>query len=275
MLDLNTLYVSERLEAPDAFKDLFTHFYVARNGTDQAIRKTLVPTFQTMMVFSLGSPIGLKSTVGSAIDINGAIVLGPIKQPLEYTLRPGADMLVVNFRSDGFSRFFGSAIASQSLPVFADAILGENCFANLCTVLRPLDTSKRIALVLEFSQPYIRGQDPTMKHLADVTFDESVDSVKTVAHESGQSERTIQLKHKKYLGYSAKEITRYRRFLRTIEFIERSLEQGMRIIDWQKCVEEFGYYDQSHLIHDFQFYLGLSPARYVSFQQDICLGAVF
>jgi len=40
--------------------------------------------------------------------------------------------------------------------------------------------------------------------------------------------------------------------------------------DWFTIIDHLGYYDQSHLINDFKYYLNLSPTKYIKFQQDIC-----
>jgi|GEM_PF-4173045 len=42
----------QRISTPEEFKDVFSHFYFASNFTENPIKKTLLPTFQKMMVFS-------------------------------------------------------------------------------------------------------------------------------------------------------------------------------------------------------------------------------
>ena len=89
------------------------------------------------------------------------------------------------------------------------------------------------------------------------------------ASQHHQSERNIQTIHKKHLGYSAKELNHYQRFLRAIELIQDIASKSSKI-DWFKIINECGYYDQSQLIHDFKNYINLSPTKYLKFQQDIC-----
>ncbi|MGO3805023.1 MAG: helix-turn-helix domain-containing protein, partial [Sphingobacterium sp.] len=83
------------------------------------------------------------------------------------------------------------------------------------------------------------------------------------------TERTIQLKQKIHFGYSVKEINRYKRFLRAVEYIE-SIDSKVSKEDWFTIINDCGYYDQSQLINDFKHYLNLSPTKYLKYQQDIC-----
>jgi AraC-like DNA-binding protein len=39
---------------------------------------------------------------------------------------------------------------------------------------------------------------------------------------------------------------------------------GAKCVDWSAVAAEFGYYDQSHLTHDFRELVGLSPGKYVN-----------
>src|SRR3954471_18050799 len=109
--------ISRRIAVPTAFEDIFSHFYVAHNINKQTIRQTLFPQFQTIMVFSFGSAIHFSTDNDNQITIEKCIVLGPIKQALNYTLPSGAEMLVANFKGDAFYRFFGQVILSDYLPV--------------------------------------------------------------------------------------------------------------------------------------------------------------
>lgn len=77
------------------------------------------------------------------------------------------------------------------------------------------------------------------------------------------------MRHKQRLGYSEKEITRYGRFLKALEMVNRSIADAHKV-DWFDIIHDCGYYDQSQLIHDFKRYLDLSPTRYLKVQQDIC-----
>ena len=49
-----------------------------------------------------------------------------------------------------------------------------------------------------------------------------------------------------------------RRFQRAVALLHDAHD-----VDWAETAVACGYYDQSHMIHDFQDFAGLSPASYL------------
>ncbi|WP_315823832.1 DUF6597 domain-containing transcriptional factor [Paraflavitalea speifideaquila] len=105
----NTGYISERIPIPAEWEQVFTYFYYAANHTEQPVKKKLLPTFQTILVFSFGNPAAILGEEGALLS-GRSIVMGPLKKVLEYELAPGSEILVVNFRFDAFYRFFGATL---------------------------------------------------------------------------------------------------------------------------------------------------------------------
>lgn len=262
-------YHHYRLPVPKEFETVFSHFYFAENRSNDPITKTLLPSFQTIMVFNFGAKARLISSAENEIEVEKCVVLGPIKSAFEYTLAPGTQILVANFKRDAFYRFFGKAFLSDHLAINPDEELEENCFTYLWHQLNSIASiSDRVDCILDFCRPYLKLQDSTAALLANFK-DEILNPIKSIAEETGQTERNIQLMHKKHFGYSAKEVSRYQRFIKAIRQIEQILLSSKNV-DWFKIIEECGYYDQSQLIHDFKHFINLSPKHYLRFQQDIC-----
>lgn len=268
-MDQPATYISQRIAVPAAFEEVFSHFYLAQNRSAQAITKTLLPSYQTILVFNFGSPVSLLSGNTTLPALEKCLVLGPIKKAFDYSLPPQAEILVANFKDDAFYRFFGSVPIAAQLPFDPDDLLEENCFTALWSALNNINTTDaRIQYILDFCKPYLRGRSAIASLLTD-TRAENINPIKSVAGNSQQSERNIQLAHKKQLGYSAKELARYQRFLKAVRFVQ-DLAGSTEKIDWFEVISECGYYDQSQLIHDFKHYTQLSPTQYLRFQQDIC-----
>lgn len=258
-----------RIAVPSEFESVFSHFYFAENKTDFPVIKTLLPSFQTILVFTFGGNVSLKSQQNNILQIEKCLVLGPIKQAFDYTLEPDSEILVANFKEDAFYRFFGNALLTHSLPIHPDALLAENCFSALWEELKIIpDTRDRVNYILDFCKPYLREQNTITALLADFK-DESLNPIKAIASRTNQTERNIQLNQKKFFGYTVKEISRYERFLKAVEQIQKTTQTDAKI-DWLTIVDDCGYYDQSQLIHDFKHYMNLSPTKFLKFQQDIC-----
>lgn len=257
-----------RIAVPSAFKTVFSHFYFAENKTEYPITKTLLPSFQTILVFNFGTKSVLKSNQNTILEVEKCIVLGPIKQAFEYTLQPNSEILVANFKEDAFYRFFGNALF-DTLPIHPDALIQENCFSLLWEELKKIpDTTERVGYILDFCKPYLREQSEITTLLNDFK-EENLNPIKAIASKVNQTERNIQLNQKKVFGYSIKEVNRYERFLKAVSEIEKNIENQSKT-DWLSIVEECGYYDQSQLIHDFKFYMNISPTKFLKFQRDIC-----
>ncbi|SDG37596.1 AraC family transcriptional regulator [Epilithonimonas hungarica] len=262
-------YDNFQIAVPKDYEEMFSHFYFAENTTDRIITKTLLPSYQTILIFSFGTPAFLCSNENTEIEVDRCMVLGPIKQAFNYSLPPGSGILVVNFKDDSFYNFFGNAEVAEHLPVDPDDLLEENCFTSLWTQLNKIkEINNRVEYILEFCKPYLKKRNIIVEQLANFN-DRNLDPIKSIANLQNQTERNIQLNHRKYLGYTAKEINRYQRFLKAVELIQRAASSSTKT-DWFEVIDKCGYYDQSQLIHDFKHYLDLSPTKYLKFQQDIC-----
>lgn len=155
------------------------------------------------------------------------------------------------------------------MPINPDDLLNENCFTALWAELSKInDANQQVNYILDFCGPYLKQRNLIAEKLTDFK-DETLNPIKSIASQQHQTERNIQLNHKKYLGYSAKEIGRYQRFLKAVELIQNSASKSFKI-DWFEVIDKCGYYDQSQLIHDFKHYTNITPTKYMQFQQDIC-----
>ncbi len=269
MIENNPEYNNFRIAIPTRFEEVFTHFYFAENKSNELITKTLLPSYQTILILSFGEKPYLLSKQNTRIEVDKYLMIGPIKHAFDYALPPNSEILTINFKDDAFYRFFGNAAITEHVPMNPEDLVNDDCFSILWFELSKLnDTHARAEHILKFSESYLVNRNKIAEQLANFK-EQSLNSIKSVACQNNQTERNIQLNHKKHFGYSAKEHNRYERFLKTVELIQ-SLASSTSKIDWFEIVAECGYYDQSQLIKDFKHYLNLSPTKYLQFQQDIC-----
>lgn len=269
MTKRNLGYDHFRIAVPAGFEEVFSHFYFAENKSPHTINKTLLPSYQKILIFSFGTTPFLYTKERTKIEVDKCIVIGPVRQAFKYALPAGAEILTVNFKDDAFHRFFGQAYVAEHVPMDPDELVNEGCFNLLWDELNKANsTAEKVERLLAFSKPYLSSRNKIAAQLAD--FDEAnLNPIKAVANENNQTERNTQLNYKKHFGYSAKEFNRYERFLKAINTIQQ-LAMGTSKVDWFEIINECGYYDQSQLIHDFKHYINLSPSKYLAFQQDIC-----
>ena len=258
-----------KISVPIDFEEIISHFYYAENKSGKRISQTLFPSYQTILVFNFGSKALLHSKQNTTIEMDKCIVLGPIKSAFDYSLQPQSKILVANFKNDAFYRFFRNTPTGENEPLHPDSLFEENCFTALWHELNKFsEVNQQVNCLLEYCNLYLKPSNPIAEQLS--KFKEGhLNPIKTVASNNHLTERIVQINQKKHFGYSAKEISRYRRFLTAIEFLENLASKPSKE-DWFTIINECGYYDQSQLINDFKHYINLSPTKYFKFQQDIC-----
>ena len=155
----NPDYINYRIAFPEGYEKVFTHFYYAKNNTKETITKMLIPSYQTILIFSFGAKPYFKSQQNPYLEVDKYLMLGPIKHIIEYSLPPDSEILLVNFKDDAFFRFFGNATIAQNLPIVPDEFTNEDTFMILWHELNNItDVQARVNQILKFSKPYFESQ---------------------------------------------------------------------------------------------------------------------
>jgi AraC-like DNA-binding protein len=255
------------VEAP--LEDVITSFYHMIVASDGApITRHVCPNLEMMLVFNFGIPVRI-SFHNNPLDtevIGRSAVIGPLRQMLNYELLPGADALIVNFKFNGFQRLFGMPLTGLTGEGLAGAELlaDDSRFDRLWKELAALPTSEqRVSYFKQAAIGLLKENDKVVQTVISKLaqfFDPCVDPVKAIAADTRLSERSIQLKFQKHTGYSVKELLRFLRFKEVIAYILARSNQKIAIFD---LIARHDYHDQSHLIKDFQYFLGLAPQQFI------------
>ncbi|MCE7040856.1 helix-turn-helix domain-containing protein [Dyadobacter sp. CY312] len=260
--------IGKHFEVSAPLDEIIRHFYCIRTSPDfEKIDKHLLPNLEMMLVFNFGKSLRL-SFADQPYDgfyVNNVAVIGPLRKMLNYEVLPDADLIIAEFNVDGFYRLFQLPMSERAGEEIwnPDEILKAG-FHELWDTLKdiPLQT-ERLELLKDFMLAIIQDSDDCLKPLFNgISYlnNPLIQPVRAMALDSEFSERTIQNRFKKYLGYSPKELLRFLRFKQVIAAIQ---QQERLEVDWYRLIEEFGYHDQSHLIKDFHHYLGITPKKFV------------
>ncbi|MBB6272253.1 AraC-like DNA-binding protein [Pedobacter cryoconitis] len=266
----------ENLEADGQFYDVrppldevVSHFYHLHTAAgSNTVLKHLSPNFDMLMIFNFGAPIrfSFNDELLSNILIKRTSVIGPLRKMLNYELQPGTDAIIVNFTLNGFYRLFKIPMSSLSLNELTDPdiLIDKKCFAELWEQLAVLnDIQLRFRLIEEYAASFISVNEPSaIPLLSGAAYFQNpvIHPVKAIAENEALSERTIQQRFQKFTGYSPKEILRFIRFKKVIYQI---INQEDKAIDLFELIETHGYHDQSHLIKDFNHFLGTTPRKFI------------
>ncbi len=263
--------------AEGALGRVLRHFYAIQSppGSDPQVQH-LSPHYDVMLVFNFGPPVRI-SFHQEAFDeraVRQTAVIGPLRRLLNYELKPGSDLVAAVFTLDGFYRFFQAPL--PELPGEAwldpDGLPGGGNFTPLWETLRKMDSlPERIGFLRAYLAALVQESDEASLPLLDAIpyfRDPAVNPAKAVALDHRLSDRTVQLRFQKYLGFSPKEMIRFVRFK---QVLYRLVQRPGKPVDWHELVTGFGYHDQSHLIKDFKHFLGTTPRQFVRSYADYCI----
>lgn len=264
-------YISKKIESEKPLNVAIPYYYWAKNNSGSQVTKTLSPSFFTIMVFNLSAEPIRAIYEERDLTVDKILVLGPLKHSFKYTIPAEGEIFVVNFKEDSLYRFFKSAVINASQVSEADDLTGADCFSQLWSQLKTLDTPEEYtASVRDFSLGYLSDRDSIVEKLLGYRNHPAIDPIASTAIDASVSKRTVQNKHKEHFGYSAKELNRYERFSKTVSILNQKLKDNEEI-DWIDMVTLGGYYDQSQLIHDFNHFIDCTPTEYVNLHENICI----
>ncbi|KFF02836.1 helix-turn-helix domain-containing protein [Chryseobacterium luteum] len=247
---------------------VISHFYHIYHNGGAPVIKHLSPSLEMLLLFNFGTsiPISFNNSSSTKVIKKGCSVIGPLKQMLNYELNEGADSIVVNFRLSGFYSLFNVPLNNfDGQTVYnPDELTGKYSWHELYETLSEItDVKARLTIIADYVAHYIREMDAVVQPLIDgehYFYNPATHPVKAIASDAKLTERTVQIRFQKYAGYSPKELLRFLRFKMVIAQLTNTQE---KMPDMFEIVTAFNYHDQSHLIKDFQQFLGTTPQQFI------------
>jgi AraC-like DNA-binding protein len=191
-----------------------------------------------------------------------SIVAGPHSRFFVLDTSQPASLVGVHFKPSGAFAFLGlplDELRNRHVPLEAlwrrrASELRERLIAAAGTQARFLLLERTLASSLRVA----RRRHPAVAH-ALARFSTGPRRIADVVDEIGMTPRRFIRLFNDEVGLTPKTFCRVSRFQRTVALLHRS-----EAVDWAETAVARGYYDQSHMIHDFRDFSGLSPAAYLS-----------
>lgn len=192
----------------------------------------------------------------------GIVVSGAYAGAFDIDPSQSVSMMGVHFRPGGAFPFFGAAVAEFANSHLAlEALWGRRAIElreRLCSAATP---QKRFQILEETLKARLRwlSEHPAVSLALDMFGPAGVgDSVRAVAKRVGLSQRHFIEVFSAQVGLKPKLFCRVLRFQQVRKVVVQAT-----VRNWAQLALCCGYYDQSHLIHDFQEFSGLSPTDYL------------
>jgi AraC-like DNA-binding protein len=255
-----------RFHLPSPPLNLFVErFWSCSDATVQP-RERILPSGAVELVFNLGDDElwGYDpSHPGEVGRLSGAVVVGPHGRFAEMAPSERASILGVHFRPGGAFPFLGLPVGELAeTGVDLDALWGRAAVelrAQLCEAATPEERFLRLeqALVARLTAPPERHAAVQSALALFARADRRV-RVRDVARWAELSQRRFIQLFRAEVGLTPKLYSRIQRFHRA-----RASERATPAPDWAQIALDSGYFDQSHLIRDFQAFAGLTPEAYL------------
>jgi len=233
-------------------------------SVDQAesnyIEYTFLPHITQSLVFGLDKGNTVYSCNQSAYCAPH-FISGPHNGVRRVRLYPGMNKMVVHFKPGGLFRIFHlSAQPFKNCSRDATEFIGENISEIACQ-LQEGALSRNIELMDNWLTGKIKLQKKSIRNMDEVIrlielYKGNI-SISELELATFTTKRTLERHFLEQFGLHPKTYSRLVRFNGVI----RSLESNLNV-KWRQLADAFGYYDQSHFIHEFKNLTGGLPQDY-------------
>lgn len=196
----------------------------------------------------------------SATMLSGAVLNGIYTRPLELHTDSRAATVGVSFAPGGAAPFLDrpasklrnqtvslstiwGAVGSRLRDRLLDAPTPQAKFRVLETTLRDQLTASNTPSFVDEAVAIVRAHEGNL-------------SVNTLVEQTGYSHRHVVDRFRVRVGLSPK------RFCRVVRFQAMLSRAQNDAVDWSQLALACGYYDQAHLIRDFQAFASMTPTAY-------------
>jgi AraC-like DNA-binding protein len=235
---------------------------IGHDAIDSSPPEPVLPDGCPEIVFNFAERFQRLHSNGEVETQAAAIVSGQIKSRILIRPTAAVDLFGVRFQPAGAFAFFRLPLSELTDRVDSLLDVAGPAVSSLDQMMRDAGSfTERISIfesAMLKSLSTVSQTDP----IADAATRMIVDSsgrmpVKMLTGHFGITERKLERAFNRSVGISAKLFSRIVRFQNVVRQIEAA--ESSDLLD---TALEFGYYDQSHLIRDFNEFAGTSPLSY-------------
>lgn len=192
-----------------------------------------------------------------------AVVVGPCTcRRAELVLHGRFDVFTIHFQASGFHRLFRVPMTELTDRAYdAQSVIGPVVSEIEQKLAEASNFQERIGLASEFLLQRLRAcawPDAVTAVVNRFLLERGALRVDDAAASAGLSVRQFERRFAEHVGLPPK---RYARIVRFNAALKTKMMVPERL--WSDIAQEFGYYDQMHLIRDFELFAGESPAMFV------------
>lgn len=211
----------------------------------------------------LALPTGTTTLVIN-LALREATLCGAHAKPFVLETKRMISHLGVHFHPGGLAPFLDlPANELQNQVLTLDLLWGNSVFGlrdQLLAAGTPMTKFRLVERVLLGKLTQAPQPHPAVAYaLEQFQCRQTVQTVSTVTDHIGLSDRRFRQLFQERVGLSPKRFLRIQRFQQVLKQVEQETT-----VDWADIAVTHGYFDQAHLIHDFQTFAGIAPTVYLA-----------
>lgn len=267
-----TISIAFRVPAPELLPFISTYYEFSTSG-DEPVEDYLHPEWANIRM-ALDRPwiIGLDAGGQPVRTGARAVLQGPTSKPT-YIKGSGASF-GIGILPMGWGRLWhidASSMADRIVPLASVLEEPESAdFIEDISTATDIDARKAIAdrlLLRRVGNRPARRSTHKVENLLSLLADPDIATVEQLTDGLGITQTQLARLSKQTLGFTPKLLLRRQRFLRMLGTMHsRPYAEWRQFIDPQ-------YTDQSHMVRDFQYFLGMSPSAYFNMPRPILTAA--
>jgi AraC-like DNA-binding protein len=192
---------------------------------------------------------------------NRCWISGMQRQYLVIGTEPGSSMMGAHFRTGGAAPFFGFPLSElTSNVVQLDLIWKREILALREQLLEAVSIDAKFDLLENYLVAQAQSRlepDQTIAAALNTLRTWPVMPLRELASKLGLSHKQMISRFDCRVGLTPKQTSRIMRFRKSLDVAYKATS-----IDWSDTAADCGYYDQAHMIHEFQEFAGMTPAEY-------------
>lgn len=252
-----------RFHRPARGLEEYVRFYAQRQGCLESATLVHPVTARTapMLEFMFGDVCGVRRMGRSAIETSPRAVLAGVQTHcrIELEVYGKPESFVIFFQPAGLHRLFSIPADELTDRDFeARDVLGPSVsrLELRLSTCRSLAERARVADDFLFRRARAAAADSVRAAARGILLSRGPIRVSSLADSAGLSIRQFERRFIRQVGLPPKWYARIARFEAALESKARSAGKS-----WTEVAHEWGYYDQMHMVHDFQEFTGETPTR--------------
>lgn len=255
-----------RIYQPDQALSAFVDYYYHSEGTFSEEEHTILPDGKVDLVFVLSAGVKMVGRNDAEPVTPGGVLQSRKKKIFSVIYDGQLELFGIRFSPRGCLALLGFPMAElPEHPVSLADIFKAEANSLEESLFEVKDSLKKIDIIERWLVRQRIKNDLTHQWEWDwidkLMSTSGTMPLQTLIKESDANYKRIQRFFRNQLGISPKYFARILR----LEAMHKELrEREDQPVDWMSVVVKYGFYDQSHLIHEFEYMTGHSPEQFVT-----------